>query len=181
MTGGQRRCWEENSVSFIIKYELVVAHPSFVRSVHDCRPRVRLNLHVIWWSWCLKLGVVCKRLIVDWMVGYTVWKWSNVHNCVGPSTEPCGTPNMRRRRGSKIVKTNHTLTSIQKVWSKPLDSGRAETKDSFETGKEESGDQQYQTQLKDPVREKQILSSSVALSKSFTTCRSVVSVLCPVR
>ena len=25
-----------------------------------------------------KLGVVCKKLMVDWVIGYDVWKWSSV-------------------------------------------------------------------------------------------------------
>ena len=62
-------------------------------------------------------------------------------NSTGPNTELWNIKHDWRRTGSRIV-DNNALISVQKVRSKPLKkNGRADAKNSFETGKEESGDQ----------------------------------------
>ena len=63
--------------------------------------------------------------MVEWMICYNIWKWSSVQNKQHGSQhwDLWSTTHKRRRRGSKIV-DNHTLISVQKVWSKPLESGR---------------------------------------------------------
>ena len=56
-------------------------------------------------------------------------------NSIGPNTEPCGTPNMTGEEEEAELLNNNALISVQKVRSKPLESGIADAKDSFETGK----------------------------------------------
>ena len=55
-------------------------------------------------------------------------------NSTGPNTELWNIKHDWRRTGSRIV-DNNALISVQKVRSKPLESDRADAKDSFETGK----------------------------------------------
>ena len=77
----------------------------------------------------MKLGVVCKRLMVDRVNGYDVRKWSSVlsdiiasQRCAmmsesgvvyktkstGPNTEPCGTPNMtEEEEEAELLTTKH--------------------------------------------------------------------------
>jgi len=119
----------------LVKIELVVAHPCFY-VIYAWLQVTCKALYIIWWSWFLKLGVVFKKLMVDWVTGYDLWKWSSVQNKQHRSLHWAlwNAKHERRRRGSRIV-DNHALTFVQKIWSKALESGRADAKDSFETEK----------------------------------------------
>ena len=51
----------------------------FMSSVHNCSSCVRWFGYVVWWRF-LKLGVVCKQLMVDRMTGHDVRKWSSAQD-----------------------------------------------------------------------------------------------------
>ena len=81
-------------------------------------------LYIIWCSWFLKLGVVCKKLMV--------WLCLNVEQCPKLAVKEHQTWEDKKR--SRTV-DNHATISVQKIWSKPIESSRADAKGSFETGK----------------------------------------------
>ena len=131
----QRECWEENGSSFVlVQPQLIAAHPWFYVIFAWLHVTYKA-FYVVWWSWFLKLGVICKELMVDWMTGYDVWKWRNVQDAQYSIKQQTlwNSKHQRRTRESRAV-SNIRLISVQRIWSKPLEYGRADAKDCLGTG-----------------------------------------------
>ena len=170
----QKGCWEENGFSFIpVRFERLLHIPDFVSPVHDCRLQVRLCMALdgvcIW-----KLGVICKKLMVDWVIaGYDVSQWSSVQN-KQHRPQHWALWNTKHRgeeeEEAELLTTTHCAVSRiydQKHWSAvewmPKTVSRWERRIWWSTASK---------QLKDPERGTEILSSSIAFSKSLAVFRS---------
>ena len=107
---------------------------AFMSSVHNCRSCVRLCTSfggAEFWSWVL----YGKNLMVDWVICYDVWQWSSVQKQHRSQHWALWNTKHERRSRERRIVDNHALIYVQKVWSKPLESSRADAKGSFETGK----------------------------------------------
>ena len=112
MTRGQKRCREENGFSFIfIKFELLVARP-WCYVICTWLQVVCKALHVVWWSWFLKLGCTFCWWLTEWLAMMSESGVVYKTNSTGPNTEPCGTPNMTgEEEEAELLTTTHWFLS----------------------------------------------------------------------
>ena len=154
---------------------------AFTPSVHDCRSCVRLCTSfggVDFWSW---VSSAKSWWLTEWLAMMSESGVVYKTNSTGPNTEPCGTPNMTgEKEEAELLTTAHWFLSRRydrnhwrAVEQMPKTVSRRERRICWlivSNAAERSSKSKTE-----------ILSSSIAFNKSFTTRRSAVTVLCPVR
>ena len=152
----------------------------FKSSVYNCRSLVRLCTSfggVDFWSWVSSAN---SCWLTEWLAMMSESGLVYKTNSTGPS-EPCGTPNMKGEGEEAEL-----LTTMDWFLSSRYDrnhwSAVERMPKQFPDVREEFGDQVVSKAAERSSNSRTgILSSSIAVSRSLTTRRRAVSVLCVVR
>ena len=153
----------------------------FMSSVHNCRLRVRLCTSfggVDFWSW---VSFANSWWLTEWLAMMSESGVVYRTNCTGPSTEPCGTQNIKGEgEEAELLTTMYWFLSsmydrnyCSAVERLPKTVSRRERRIWWSiVSKAAQRSSKCRTE---------ILSSSIAVSRSLKTRRRAVSVLCVVR
>ena len=169
------------SVLSSLSFSWLLHTHDFISCVHNCRSRLRLRRSfggVGFWSWVSSAN---SWWLTEWLAMMSESGVVYKTNRTGPSTKPCGKPNIKGEGEKKelVTTTDWFLSSRydQNLWSTvervPRTVSRRERRIWWcivSKAAERSSKSRAE-----------ILSSSTAVSRSLTTRRSAVSVLCPVR